>query len=483
MTDRPSIFIALLCGPERTGWIHPKLARALVYFTTDERADFELYPIWHSKTSQEARNHACDVFLETKHTHLLFIDNDTVPESFDDRIINLLDLAFIDADIVGAPCPVKQNQSLHLNIYEHVGEEMYRPILGADLMAFRGPCDAVGTGVMMIRRRVIEAMHRVKWTAPRWLSDKWEVPLSCPAFLRPRYPDGRTIIGEDLLFCQHAKGLGFSIYASMAHACDHVHSIQLNEIPEMLPGLGPSPVAKAVPGLCLDASESDFSLPTFSICHASARPQAWQETWKAWILAADQPDKIEYVLAVDSRWGFSPQTPIFREHDKLVWIPPIERKCAVVGWNAAAKASTGHVLILNSDDMRPPAHWDTELLARIPQMNAEFVLEVSAGKYADSRRLMVLQILSRTRYQKLGYALYPEYDGLRSDVDFTLHAQHDGVVIDARAVKFVHDHPIERGESIEAINADPVYAWENRQEGYEIGRTILERRIKEGFTR
>jgi hypothetical protein len=215
--------------------------------------------------------------------------------------------------------------------------------------------------------------------------------------------------------------------------------------------------------------------PIFSICHATARPRKWKDSYTAWWDSCKNPDRVEYILAADSRWGFDPSRPPFLNAlSKVHWCTG--EKKAITGWNEAAAIAQGQVLIANSDDMRPPQNWDEELLKVIPDLNAEFVVEVSSGSLADDRRLMVLYILSRRRYEKLGYIANPAYQALWVDNEFTEHARQDGIVIDARHLHFHHCHPHQDGGAW-----DEVYASGNTPESWKQGLELFNRRKAAGF--
>src|ERR1700677_4660604 len=83
------------------------------------------------------------------------------------------------------------------------------------------------------------------------------------------------------------------------------------------------------------------------------------------MVKAKHQESVEYILCVDARWGFDKNnTPISTgSYLKVVWNEG--RKCMVDGFNTAAKASTGQILILVSDDMFPPEGWDELLLDAI----------------------------------------------------------------------------------------------------------------------
>jgi hypothetical protein len=213
---------------------------------------------------------------------------------------------------------------------------------------------------------------------------------------------------------------------------------------------------------------------TFSICHASARPLSWRKSYDAWMQRAEHPESVEYILGVHES-----QAADFTDacNDGVrVEINPA-RRCMVDGYTPAVKVATGSVLILDSDDIFPPEQWDSLLLeslaGRDPLVD-DFVVQVASGGHADERGLMVLPILSRARYERLGYAFYPEYESMYADDDFSEHARIDGAVIDARHLLFPHEHP-------PMSEWDTVYHHQNRRESYAVGETILARRRATGF--
>jgi len=218
-----------------------------------------------------------------------------------------------------------------------------------------------------------------------------------------------------------------------------------------------------------------LSLPKFSICHTTARPKKWKVAYNTWLNQAKHPEDVEYVLVVDARWGFT-ELPKLRPQDKVVW--NTDKMCLVGGANVACANATGQILIINSDDVFPSKGWDEALGALIDKdpLSEEFVIHTSSGTPADSKHLMVCQILSRARYRRLGYGLYPGYDSMYADDDFSEHARYDGVVIDARHLVFTHVHPV-----YSKTEWDPVYEHENKKASYAKGEAILATRRSQAF--
>jgi GT2 family glycosyltransferase len=211
--------------------------------------------------------------------------------------------------------------------------------------------------------------------------------------------------------------------------------------------------------------------PLFSICHTTARPHGWRRPYDLWRSRARRPETIEYVLCGDERWGFTSETFAATETDsrtKRTW--NTGRKCMVDGYAAACRVATGRVLILNSDDMEPPENWDVLLsdqFSCLDPMERDFVIHVSTG-WCDGPQASSIQIFSRARYERLGYAMYPGYESLFADDDFLEHAYLDGAVIDCRCLLFPHRH----GEVV----GDAVYEHQNRAASAELGRELLARR-------
>jgi hypothetical protein len=166
-----------------------------------------------------------------------------------------------------------------------------------------------------------------------------------------------------------------------------------------------------------------------------------------------------------------------RPQDKAIW--NAGRRCYVDGVNIAVRHSAGEALIVNADDQYSCDGWDSALMEASEESHpGEFVINVSTNTPNEHERgIMVMPILSRSRYKRLGYALYPDYESMYSDNDFAAHAIHDGCVIDARKLVFPHKHPLVTGEEW-----DEAYMAQNRQEAYASGRVIFERRKASGFT-
>lgn len=241
------------------------------------------------------------------------------------------------------------------------------------------------------------------------------------------------------------------------------------------------------------AAENQEQDVVFSILHATAHrlPFAWVDTWREWSRKAVHPERHEYIVAVHesdmekARQG-AESIPDSETGIPIKIIAQPGRYCTVDNWNQAAVASKGKVLIMGADDFFPPEEWDTKLLNVIPPtasfnrqpVGSEFVLHVSTGSPRD-KDLIVHPIMSRGLFKKWGYFLYPQYEGVYCDDDLTAHAKSEGVVIDARHIKFDHRNPILKGTPLNEL--DEGYKAQNRKQAYEIGKLLFDARVQSGF--
>lgn len=220
--------------------------------------------------------------------------------------------------------------------------------------------------------------------------------------------------------------------------------------------------------------------PIFSLCHATARlPNGWRKAYEAFKTNASDWSRCEYILGID----MCDAEELKRNHPG--WIVDVcgakgirlalnrGRNCAVDAWNACGREARGKVLITVADDLHPPPRWDEELLAAIPDLDGEFVVEVKSGTSpADDEwmRVMLHSIETRAYYERDGWFFHPDFEGMYGDCFFTELARSRGCVIDARHLTFQHRHWI--GTS---VPFDEIYARQNDQARYDRGLQTLGR--------
>jgi len=149
------------------------------------------------------RNLICKKFLETDADYLLMLDNDCIPSE------KILDLADYDKDIIGGTCFgfIKGN----IVPFLMKKREDYRyDIANADLNNGVIECDAIGSGCMMIARRVLENL---------------------PYPFRNEYDtEGIKTRGLDFNFCLRAKKLGYKTYCDTDMLVSHWATVDLKNM-------------------------------------------------------------------------------------------------------------------------------------------------------------------------------------------------------------------------------------------------------------
>jgi hypothetical protein len=223
-------------------------------------------------------------------------------------------------------------------------------------------------------------------------------------------------------------------------------------------------------------------IPTFSLLHTTARlPNGWHDAAVEWLSNCDYPEFVEYVLYADGHITGMSNAPTNIQCDGFVLCGKAGAGHCDVGsangWNRAAEASTGKFLITISDDYRPCEHWDTEILIALEHdhtadtnmIDGEYVLDVDNQ---DGAPHIPFSFLTRAYYNRYGYIFYPEYKGLMADNDFTDVAREDGVVINAKHLKFRHLHYL-----CGTAPNDEVY--QKQQQTLAYGQMIYNRRCAE----
>lgn len=140
---------------------------------------------------------------------------------------------------------------------------------------------------------------------------------------------------------------------------------------------------------------------------------------------------------------------------------------------AATLADACDVLIVVSDDFVPPCHWDKALESVISKHPwQDFAVHVHDG----CGDLATLPILSVLRYRRFGYVVYPGYESLFSDTEFTYRAKLDDNLIDARHILFEHMHPVNKKRP-----ADEVDQKHASQKRWDEGKILFNTRLAAGF--
>lgn len=230
-------------------------------------------------------------------------------------------------------------------------------------------------------------------------------------------------------------------------------------------------------------------MKTFSVLHATLnRPEKAVAAMRMWLDRAANPSQVEYIFACNA------DDPSFSRILELGGKVPARYelgpfKGSAAAWDAAAKVSTGEVLIQGQDDVEPPEGWDVALHERMEREMALATLEFASGERRTysvnpafiavsdgfrKDRLCCTAIMNRARYEQQGEFLHAGYLSVFSDDEVTYRAyrdQRDGkcTVIEACDLVFLHRHHYHD----KSIPFDSTYEKENSQEAYQFGRQLF----------
>lgn len=162
-----------------------------------------------------SRNQLTADFLASDCTHLLWIDCDLIFS-----VEHITRLLAQDVDLVGGLYPKKQEGPV---------EWVINHLPGSDTANERGLQEVryIGTGFMLIKRRVFETMiakhPEIVFTADygtrRQEHDLWPMGVFV-------YPNGdRRYLSEDWWFCQRARDLGFKVWADCGVVIKHLGTV------------------------------------------------------------------------------------------------------------------------------------------------------------------------------------------------------------------------------------------------------------------
>jgi predicted O-methyltransferase YrrM len=262
--------ISPLMGFERNFWPNPELMQGILAWSMDprvtgpdpDRYKYEYVPAIGFTTSQAARNHICDLFLDHSDCdYLIMIDNDMKPiHPVTHELANVMHLPAMGLPIVAAPTAVMKGLNWFINGYIRDYEdgwramsleELQRPV--EPLETEWGPAvmvDSAGFGCVCIRRDVLEAVresgidfvdagHRVGQGSTNSVMSTGQRFYGGPkvAITRNRNPRGETDCGEDMLFGRRAQELGYQSYMAPACIMGHYHTVDLTQMTGLVPSL------------------------------------------------------------------------------------------------------------------------------------------------------------------------------------------------------------------------------------------------------
>jgi hypothetical protein len=219
-----------------------------------------------------------------------------------------------------------------------------------------------------------------------------------------------------------------------------------------------------------------------SLLHPSyGRPQKAFEAFKEWESLANNLGQIEYIIGLDDNDPTLKQYMAlpFRESRfaRTVFSVKDTRNIVQVFNKFPTNISPSSNLFVGmADDMAPIKNWDIELYNVIPDMSKPAFVWVNDGQFPSDWPWSNYLIINRAFYEKVGYMLCPEYDGLSADVDIAEVAKGLNAVIDAKHLLFQHRH-----FCLGLSPMDSTYARHNNDAQMLRGKAIFESRKARNF--
>jgi len=203
--------VSIILGYPHNGYVTAIfMGSVLRAFTQDEAGLLEGWIQYGGCNVVSNRNRIVADFLEKSQAgHLLFVDTD---ESFPPAAPRLLAEAAESAPgVVGGAYPLKDGSNV---FYRRTGPGRYESVPPVDGVVVE--VDALGTGLMLIPRGILEDMKENS-TLPSswWFGQDYE---------------GDRLLGSDLTFCKRAREMGHKLYGHGGVRAGHLKH-QLLELP------------------------------------------------------------------------------------------------------------------------------------------------------------------------------------------------------------------------------------------------------------
>ena len=222
-----------------------------------------------------------------------------------------------------------------------------------------------------------------------------------------------------------------------------------------------------------------------SLLHPSRwRANMAHDVYLEWVNNAANPKHIQYILALDDDdETIADYKNLFTLEDmnkvgEFIWsIKPSRSLVNAVNLAAAQMSVTSELFAIVSDDVGAPKNWDQELFKMLSGVN-----NFSMPKYIGVNDGLqpfgtyYIYIANRAYYNRLGYVLYPEYDGFYADNDGVAAAKTLNAIIPAPHLTFEH-----RNYATGKTPFDRTYAKHNNGGNIERNAAIYNARSARGF--
>jgi hypothetical protein len=249
------IFLATPCYGGMCGGMFARSVADLSALCTHYRIPLQIYFLFNESLITRARNYACDEFMRSGASHLLFIDADIGFSAQD--VLGMLALQRDESpfDIIGAPYPKKTiswekivvavNKGMAdenpNNLEKYVGDYVFNPKANTTSIPLNEPVEVleIGTGFMMVKRQSMQHFY-----------DNYPQYLYKPDHVRTEHFDGsreilqffqaeidpvsKRYLSEDYWFCQKAQAINlktwFCPWVKLTHTGTYVFGGSLQDL-------------------------------------------------------------------------------------------------------------------------------------------------------------------------------------------------------------------------------------------------------------
>ena len=204
---QPKLSIAMLCG---SGSVKHDTMNSLIMsmqFLASRAIEYDFITLQGVTGIDSARNIITEIFMQNGHSHLLMVDDDMAWSA--DLPFRMLQE---NLDILGVPYKRKNIKNCRWTVNH--------PVPDVDTMdgkSYLMRVHSLGTGMMMIKRRVFETLGPT--TDKAILND--DRP-AIPLYFRHTIDKNGKLKSEDFSFCERAREAGIDIWAWVDEEIAHI---------------------------------------------------------------------------------------------------------------------------------------------------------------------------------------------------------------------------------------------------------------------
>jgi glycosyltransferase involved in cell wall biosynthesis len=176
-----------------------------------------------------------------------------------------------------------------------------------------------------------------------------------------------------------------------------------------------------------------------SLIHPSrGRAQKAFDTYVNWMNKASGQHVIEHIISIDIS---DPEKMKYYQLfiNRSIYVVK-DNTCVVEATNAAAKISSGNILVYLSDDFDCPHEWDKMLVAAFHDMEIPMLVKVDDCLQKFETKVLTIPIMNLKLYETLGYFWHPGYKSMFVDEHLYHLCSKNGWLYNAPLLKFPHLH-------------------------------------------